>query len=37
MAKKSNNVTVKTLKHGEATRKNIPTVEFQSVMAKEVE
>ena len=37
MAKKSNKVTVKTLKHEEATRKNIPTVEYQSVIAKEVE
>ena len=37
MAKKSNKVTVETLKHEEATRKNIPTVEYQSVMAKEVE
>lgn len=35
MAKKSNKVTVETLKHEEATRKNIPTVEYQSVMAKE--
>ncbi len=37
MAKKSNKVTVETLKHEEATRKNIPTVEYQSVIAKEVE
>jgi adenine-specific DNA-methyltransferase len=37
MVKKSNKVTVKTLKHEKATRKNIPTVEYQSVMAKEVE
>jgi adenine-specific DNA-methyltransferase len=35
MAKKSNKVTVETLKHEEATRKNIPTVEYQSVMQKE--
>ncbi len=26
--------TVETLKHGEATRKNIPTAEYQSVMQK---
>jgi adenine-specific DNA-methyltransferase len=37
MAKKSNKLTVETLKHEEATRKNIPTVEYQSVIAKEVE
>ncbi|QDV90776.1 Modification methylase DpnIIB [Phycisphaerae bacterium RAS2] len=37
MAKKSNSKskTVATLTHDEATRKNIPTAEFQSVMAKE--
>src|SRR5216117_4353894 len=27
--------TVESLKHGEATRKNIPTAEFQSVLQKE--
>jgi adenine-specific DNA-methyltransferase len=37
MPKKPNKLTVETLKHEEATRKNIPTVEYQSVMAKEVE
>lgn len=37
MAKKSNKVTVETLKHEEATRKNIPTVEYQSVITREVE
>ena len=26
---------VRTLTHGEASRKNIPTAEYQSVMAKE--
>ncbi|MHB1678132.1 MAG: site-specific DNA-methyltransferase [Sulfuriferula sp.] len=35
MAKKSNPLTVETLKHDEATRKNIPTAEYQSVMQKE--
>lgn len=30
--KKINNLTVATLKHDEATRKNIPTAEHQSVM-----
>jgi adenine-specific DNA-methyltransferase len=35
MAKNSNNLTVETLKHDEATRKNIPTAEYQSVMAKD--
>ena len=33
MAKKQN--TVETLTHDEATRKNIPTVEYQSVMRKD--
>ena len=28
-------LTVETLKHGDATRKNIPTAEYQSVMAKD--
>jgi len=37
MAKKTTQISVETLKHEEATRKNIPTVEFQSVMAKEME
>jgi adenine-specific DNA-methyltransferase len=35
MAKNSNNLTVETLTHDEATRKNIPTAEYQSVMAKD--
>jgi len=37
MAKKiaNNKKTVETLKHEEATRKNIPTAEYQSVMGKE--
>jgi adenine-specific DNA-methyltransferase len=35
MAKKSGQRTVETLKHGEATRKNIPTAEYQSVLQKE--
>ena len=37
MAKKAPNSkkTVKTLTHDEASRKNIPTAEYQSVMAKE--
>ena len=37
MAKNTNKtkVNVKTLTHAEATRKNIPTAEYQSVMAKE--
>lgn len=33
--KKSNPLTVETLKHGDATRRNIPTAEYQSVMAKD--
>ena len=32
MAKKPNKLTVETLRHEEATRKNIPTAEHQSVM-----
>ncbi|MBI5900214.1 MAG: site-specific DNA-methyltransferase [Rhodocyclales bacterium] len=35
MAKKSNPLTVEALKHDEATRKNIPTAEYQSVMHKD--
>ena len=35
MAKKQNTKTVVTLKHDEATRKNIPTAEYQSVMQKD--
>ncbi len=36
MAKKTNsNLTVETLTHEEATRKNIPTAEYQSVMQKD--
>jgi adenine-specific DNA-methyltransferase len=36
MAKKPNQaLTVETLKHDDATRKNIPTAEYQSVMQKE--
>ena len=35
MAKKPGKLTVETLKHNEATRKNIPTAEFQSVMQRE--
>jgi adenine-specific DNA-methyltransferase len=34
MAKTTSNKTVTTLKHDEATRKNIPTAEYQSVMQK---
>lgn len=30
--KKTNKLTVETLKHEEASRKNIPTAEHQSVM-----
>ena len=33
--KPKNQLTVETLKHDEATRKNIPTAEYQSVMQKE--
>lgn len=36
MAKKpESRLSVETLKHDEATRKNIPTAEYQSVMAKD--
>lgn len=35
MAKKSNPLSIETLKHDDATRKNIPTAEYQSVMKKE--
>src|SRR5713226_7291508 len=35
MAKTSTTKTVETLKHDEATRKNIPTAEYQSVMQKD--
>ena len=35
MARKSSTRTVETLKHGDATRKNIPTAEYQSVVEKE--
>lgn len=35
MAKKTSTKSVETLTHGEATRKNIPTAEFQSVLEKE--
>ena len=36
MAKKpASQITVETIKHDEATRKNIPTAEYQSVMQKE--
>jgi adenine-specific DNA-methyltransferase len=34
MAKKQTNLTVETLRHKDASRKNIPTAEYQSVMAK---
>src|ERR1700752_3830494 len=34
MAKKQNTKTIATFKHEEATRKNIPTAEYQSVMQK---
>ena len=33
--KKNSTLTVETLKHGDATRRNIPTAEYQSVMAKD--
>jgi len=36
MAKKQTSLTVETLTHGESTRKNIPTVEYQSVMDERV-
>ncbi len=35
MAKKQTPLTVESIKHDDATRKNIPTAEFQSVMRKE--
>ncbi len=35
MAKTPTSKTVKTIKHDEATRKNIPTAEYQSVLQKE--
>ena len=34
MAKKPNRLTVETRKHEKATRKNIPTAEYQAVMKK---
>ncbi len=37
MAKPINKLTVETLKHDEATRRNIPTAEYQSVLQKEQE
>jgi adenine-specific DNA-methyltransferase len=37
MAKNPRNLTVETPTHDEATRKNIPTAEYQSVVAREVE
>jgi adenine-specific DNA-methyltransferase len=35
MAKKTTTKTVTALKHAEATRKNIPTAEYQSVLQKD--
>lgn len=35
MAKNSDKLSVETLTHDDATRKNIPTAEYQSVMAKD--
>src|SRR5690349_4072149 len=35
MAKNQSRKTVETIRHEEATRKNIPTAEYQSVMAEE--
>src|SRR5215831_5120578 len=35
--KSSTRKTIETLKHGEASRRNIPTAEYQSVMQKEEE
>ncbi|HHX25705.1 MAG TPA: DNA methylase, partial [Firmicutes bacterium] len=35
MAKRIAGKTVETLTHNEASRKNIPTAEYQSIMAKE--
>ena len=37
MAKQPNRISVETLKHEDATRKNIPTAECQSVMRKDEE
>jgi len=37
MVKKTKKLTVETLTYDEATRKNIPTAEYQSAVAKEVE
>ncbi|HNR14419.1 MAG TPA: site-specific DNA-methyltransferase, partial [Thermodesulfobacteriota bacterium] len=37
MAKNNKKVTVETFTHDEASRKNIPTAEYQSVVAKEIE
>ncbi len=37
MAKKPNRLDVETLTHPEATRKNIPTAEYQAVIQKEQE
>ena len=37
MAKKKQPLTVETLTHADATRKNIPTAEYQSVMEKELQ
>jgi adenine-specific DNA-methyltransferase len=37
MAKNNKKVTVETFTHDDATRKNIPTAEYQSVVAKEIE
>ena len=33
MAKPPNKKTVDAIRHGEATRRNIPTAEFQSVLS----
>ena len=35
MAKKTRKLNVETLTHNEATRKNIPTAEYESVMQKD--
>ena len=37
MANKQTTRTVETLKHDDATRKNIPTAEYQSVLKREQE
>lgn len=37
MAKNPNELIVETLTHNEATRKNIPTAEYQSLMVREQE